>query len=358
MIKKTDLIFGKTGIFSDRQFYLIGDIALLMGHIGYLILFHWLGIYELQRYNYFSIFFYALMLVLIYKTTNRSPFIMLMILEIMCHAVLSTLYLGWSAGFGQFMLCIISIPFYLSIKNKLIPYLLSALDIAIFIKLKILTNEYKSIYTLNEKTTNLVYAINSILSSVIIIYMASNYIFTKNAVQKQMEEKNEELEKLATIDPLTSLFNRRAMMDFLKIIQEQSVKTNTSYVIALGDVDDFKNVNDSFGHSAGDEALKIISEIITHNVPSEGYVCRWGGEEILFAIPSADMEKGMNVSKKIVQEVSAYEFSFEENKFNISLTIGVSQVDAGMNFENGIKIADNRLYQGKSCVIGNKTVKI
>ena len=69
MIKKTDLIFGKTGIFSDRQFYLIGDIALLMGHIGYLILFHWLGIYELQRYNYFSIFFYALMLVLIYKTT-------------------------------------------------------------------------------------------------------------------------------------------------------------------------------------------------------------------------------------------------------------------------------------------------
>ena len=363
MNKKIGLKLNNFEQINDKQFYLMGNASLLIGHIIYLLLFHWMGVIEMERYNYFSVAFYAVMLFFIKKYNNQTPFILLMIVEIIIHAGLSTLYLGWSAGFGQFMLCIISIPFYLPIKLKFIPYILSVIDISIFIGLKFFTNVNEPLYDFaNMRANNIIYITNSVFSCGIIVFMASNYIFTKNAAQKKMEVQNEELQRLAMIDPLTELFNRRAMMNFFEVIQNNSLKTNSDYIIGLGDIDDFKKINDSYGHTAGDEVLKAISEIFVRDVPAEGYVCRWGGEEILFAIPNTNMEQGMEVSKKISNDILTHEFTSNGKNYNVSITIGVTQVSSGSDLEIGIKTADKRLYDGKEhgkkCVVGNTLVRV
>lgn len=96
--------------------------------------------------------------------------------------------------------------------------------------------------------------------------------------------------------------------------------------MCLGDIDDFKHVNDTYGHEVGDKVLRAVSDVIAGNVPSEGYVCRWGGEEILFVVPNTDTESCEKIAKSICQKI--HECTFKENSrsFNISMTFGVYSV--------------------------------
>lgn len=118
--------------------------------------------------------------------------------------------------------------------------------------------------------------------------------------------------------------------------------------MCLGDIDDFKHVNDTYGHEVGDEVLRVVSDVIAGNVPSEGYVCRWGGEEILFVVPNTDTESCEKIAKSICQKI--HECTFKENSrsFNISMTFGVYSVTPNENYDEGISKVDKLLYKGKN----------
>ena len=145
------------------------------------------------------------------------------------------------------------------------------------------------------------------------------------------------------------------MMDYIKKIESNSRRTNSVYSMCLGDIDDFKHVNDTYGHEVGDKVLRAVSDVIAGNVPSEGYVCRWGGEEILFVVPNTDTESCEKIAKSICQKI--HECTFKENSrsFNISMTFGVYSVTPNENYDEGISKVDKLLYkgknQGKNCVV-------
>lgn len=334
---------------TEKQVYLVGDILFLIGHIIYLFMFHILGISEMVRYNYFSIAFYAFMLVLIFKVKERNPFILVVLLEVVAHAVLCTYYLGWTTGFMQFLLVIIAIPFYQPLKHKAVPYIVAVMDILIFGTVKILISDWVPKYSFdNIHTTTKIYLINSAFSFLIVVYVSSIYLFSREINQRRLKKQNEDLQLLATIDPLTNLFNRRAMESYMKIIRKASKENGKSYVIGLGDIDDFKQVNDTYSHGAGDEVLKTVSSIIVSNVPSEGYVCRWGGEEILFVIPISNKESGTNIASKICKQLSEFDFTYSSEHFNVTITFGVCEVAPGGDYEKAIHKADDLLYVGKN----------
>ena len=210
-------------------------------------------------------------------------------------------------------------------------------------------------YSFDTNRENILYIYNTLCSFIIIIYVSSIYIFTNEHNKREAKAQNEKLQKLATIDPLTQLFNRRAMMDFIKKIESNSRRTNSVYSMCLGDIDDFKHVNDTYGHEVGDKVLRAVSDVIAGNVPSEGYVCRWGGEEILFVVPNTDTESCEKIAKSICQKI--HECTFKENSrsFNISMTFGVYSVTPNENYDEGISKVDKLLYkgknQGKNCVV-------
>ena len=333
---------------TEKQVYLVGDILFLMGHIIYLVLFHMLGVIEMERYNYFSVGFYTAMIFLIIKVDKRNPFILVVMLEIAIHAALCTYFMGWTTGFAQFLLVIIPIPFYQPLKTKSVPYIVTIVDIFLFVYLKIsITGTTPKYFFDKDYTTNTIYLINSFFSFVIIVYISSIYLFSREFTQRKLRFQNETLQTLATIDPLTKLFNRRAMENYMKIIRRTSEENQRPYVIGLGDIDDFKVVNDTYGHGAGDEVLKTVSKIVVSNVPSEGYVCRWGGEEILFAIPSSNGQDGCKAAEKICSELKDFDFKYQGSSFKVTITFGLCEVAPGDDYENAIRIADDRLYIGK-----------
>ena len=353
-IKKEINLFA--GMFTAEEIYRCGDIILLLGHILYLALFRWLGVYQMVYYNYFSVAFYAIMYVLLrYQKIGKTVFTYLVLVEIIVHACMGAYYIGWIAGFTQIMLCIIPIPFYITPNRKTVPYLLSSLDIVMFIIMRLAMADRVVPYSFPTHKVNIVYIYNTVCSFVIIIYVSSIYIFTNEHNKRDAKAQTEKLQRLATIDPLTQLFNRRAMMDFIKMIESNSRRTGSSYSLCLGDIDDFKHVNDTYGHDVGDKVLRSVSDVIAKNVPSEGYVCRWGGEEILFIVPNIDTEKCENIAKNICQKIN--ECTFEENSqtFRVSMTFGVYSVTPEENYDEGISKVDKLLYkgkkQGKNCVV-------
>ncbi len=148
------------------------------------------------------------------------------------------------------------------------------------------------------------------------------------------------LDDMVSRDPLTGLLNRRAC-----IVQAEH-RNGCSYAVAMGDIDFFKKVNDTYGHEMGDVVLKSMAKKMLSAVSSNGFVSRWGGEEFLFGYDGSDMELREcleGVKKDIQSEV----FDCGGDQFRVSMTFGITMCREGEDFDEIVKRADELLYYGK-----------
>lgn len=349
MNKSTEFNLMRFESVTEKQVYFMGDMLLLLGHVIYLFMFHIFGVTPMERYNYFSVAFYALMVIPVFKCKKRAPFALLALLEIAVHACLGAYYMGADIGFMNFLIYSMPLPFFLNLKKWYTPYLLSVSNLILLVIVKINLRNVEFIpYTFyNRSITNFFFILNTIFGFCILIYFSSISLIQKKLSDITQIKKNEELKQLANVDPLTQLFNRRAMTNFLKTIAKNSEKYDTSYLIGLADIDDFKKVNDTYGHDLGDKVLKCISDIFVKEVPSEGFVCRWGGEEILYVIPSCTKEDGIKYSQNIRSSCEQHRYFDKDQCFSVTVTIGIHYAKPGEDFEKAVKLADDRLYTGK-----------
>ena len=124
----------------------------------------------------------------------------------------------------------------------------------------------------------------------------------------------------------------------------------------MGDIDNFKKVNDTYGHEQGDEVLKMVAASMSGAVEDTDYVSRWGGEEFLMII-FGDLPYTLKVAEKIQQEIKKRELTVGEQKVSVTMTFGISQCsdDSRGNIDELIRQADSRLYlgkrAGKNCII-------
>ena len=158
--------------------------------------------------------------------------------------------------------------------------------------------------------------------------------------------QNEQLDELAHKDPLTHLLNRRSMNEKMTLRMEQLKLTGKRFTLVIGDIDDFKKVNDNYGHEAGDIVLITVSDIIRQNVGGGGFVCRWGGEEILMVL-NESLESATEVTDRIRKRIDENIVNHEGNQIHVSMTFGVAESIPGYKIEHLIQQADDRLYYGK-----------
>ena len=334
----------------ERTVYLIGDIACLVGHILYFTMFCILAVKPMMILNIFSVAFYSLMIWLIFKVEERKVLVLAALVEFMVHACLGVYSLGWGMGFGMILLFIMPIPFYLPLNKFVTPYLFSLVPLSLYIVMMAIFGRpgVGGLYTFNDPVLkNIIYSFNIAVGALIMLYISSIYMINRELMQYKLVVKNESLKKLAAIDPLTQLFNRRAMGEHIRIMQRNCEQTGKGYVVCLGDIDDFKMINDNYGHESGDDALKIAAGIIGRNIPAEGYAGRWGGEEFLFVIPNAGVKEGAECAERIRSAIAAKKFSAAKGDFSITITIGVSTGKADEDIEKVISRADTQLYRGK-----------
>lgn len=165
-------------------------------------------------------------------------------------------------------------------------------------------------------------------------------------LEKEYREKNEKLYKAAKLDSLTSLLRRIVFEDRISDI----LKTNKKATLIMIDIDDFKNVNDTYGHNVGDEKLIDVAKILTESSPKNALISRLGGDEFAIYIP--DNNKS-NITKTINKIMSKKENYNKSTDVKISLSIGAKIMSKCSSFDDLYKEADLELYKakenGKNC---------
>ncbi len=152
----------------------------------------------------------------------------------------------------------------------------------------------------------------------------------------------------AYVDPLTRLGNRTAMEKFLPREISLAKRHEHSMAMMVMDLDGFKEINDSFGHDAGDRVLQDVGKIIQDAVRNTDLIYRYGGDEFVSALPQTDMQGAIDVAERVRLGVDQLELPFDDNRLAISVSVGVTMVLAGDDFNRAFKRADKALYKAKS----------
>lgn len=166
-------------------------------------------------------------------------------------------------------------------------------------------------------------------------------------VNKQLNKALDQLKIAANTDPLTSLSNRRYIIDHLKREILRYKRYRGTFVLLIADIDFFKKFNDVYGHDCGDMVLVNLARIFMKNIREQDCVARWGGEEFLFLLTETDQAGGLTVAEKIRKEVEISNISYENQLLKLTVTIGVAEYNAPVGMDNILKNADMALYHGK-----------
>jgi len=147
-------------------------------------------------------------------------------------------------------------------------------------------------------------------------------------------------------DALTKLYNRRSANRKLDIIISHYTTNGTTYSVAIGDIDFFKKVNDTYGHDGGDIVLQAVATILQSNMKKKGFVARWGGEEFLLAFDKTDLETAEKHLEDILNEIRALTIDYEGREIKITMSFGVA-CNPELSKDEIICQADKYLYYSK-----------
>ncbi|MBX9629153.1 MAG: GGDEF domain-containing protein [Burkholderiales bacterium] len=168
--------------------------------------------------------------------------------------------------------------------------------------------------------------------------------------QVALEARNEELKRLSEIDPLTSCLNRRAFMHQAGNEFARAVGAGTPLACIMTDIDKFKNVNDTYGHSVGDEVIQQTARILKLGLRPTDLLCRYGGEEFCFVLPGLDLAQAAVIAERLREKIQSQAGPGVRGIPNLKVTasFGVSSIEVGATtLAQLIEEADQALYAAK-----------
>lgn len=153
----------------------------------------------------------------------------------------------------------------------------------------------------------------------------------------------DKISTLAMRDNLTSLYNRNYMIKHMEILQKKEVPI----ILAIMDIDKFKNVNDTYGHDFGDVVLKEASNFIKNRLEDDDEIYRWGGEEFVISFTNQDMNIVFEKLNNIREELSNYNITDGVTNLKITASFGLAEFSEGLTLDKCLKRADDGLYKSK-----------
>lgn len=181
----------------------------------------------------------------------------------------------------------------------------------------------------------------------LVIVSASTQDFRE--MQEKLVSYNRKLQNIASIDPLTGLRNRRSGMEYIREQAEGYCNGETkALTIAIGDIDFFKKINDTYGHNYGDLVLKTLADAFKNFMKSRGRVARWGGEEFLFIFHNINGDEASYMLADLQNEIHQMEFRMGGDTVRLTMTFGVAEYDLRREADDTINEADQKLYMGKA----------
>ena len=159
---------------------------------------------------------------------------------------------------------------------------------------------------------------------------------------------HEEIYRLTTVDGLTQVYNKRYFLEVLDREISRAQRYSRELSLIMFDIDNFKKINDTFGHLAGDHVLKHLAEVIKDRIRREDIMARYGGEEFAVVLPEIDSFNACQLAEKIRHLVERTTFTFEDAQIPITISLGVASATSDtQSAPQFIKLADDKLYEAK-----------
>nr|WP_280921058.1 GGDEF domain-containing protein [Frateuria flava] len=163
----------------------------------------------------------------------------------------------------------------------------------------------------------------------------------------ELQEANERLNRLASVDELTGLLNRRELMRQLELAHETAQRTGAPLSILMLDLDAFKALNDTHGHQAGDAALRGAAQRVAALCRRDDRLGRYGGEELMVVMQGADLAAAAQRAEAMRSAIEAMEVDHDDHCLRLTASIGAAQLKPGERTHELIARADARLYRAK-----------
>lgn len=328
--------------FSGHQVYLKIIILGCLLHISQVIIFACLQCPIPFVYNVFSTLFYLVMLFLIFKKKYRT-IVSCVHVEVCLFTITSTVSCGWEIGAPLYLLAFASLVYFCPYDRHFVPYLFSLGEVLAFFLLYLYCADAVPIYThLRPDTLGLLYIYSALCCFSIVLFAAFSSKVSATVTNRRLLDENKTLHSQVDHDYLTGLLSRRA---FLR--QVDGCGAGTSLIFIMGDLDNFKQINDTYGHDAGDYVLRTVAQLFSGPDEPGSAACRWGGEEFLFLRTDTDLLHAQAEFRDLCDKISSFPFSYKGTKIHVTITFGLCEGTPGIPAAELINKADAMLYEGK-----------
>ncbi|MCR4740438.1 MAG: GGDEF domain-containing protein [Lachnospiraceae bacterium] len=301
------------------------------------------------RHHYSGILFFLLTLGVLFVNTYYSHtkvVLWFFLIYVFSWSIFMIPLVGWSAGMQNYIIFVLMMVFFGSFDKLGLKILLSALVLLSRFAVIFLFGGTKPMDEISWLTDKLLQTTNITAVFGGIIYLSYTFSKEKQAEDNKLARYNDRLQKEANTDRLTGLYNRRRAEEYLEELI--SVESEDPVSVAIGDIDFFKKVNDSYGHDVGDEVLKAIAGIMTDTLRNDTFIARWGGEEFLMVFPICNGDQASIALSRLRHAINEAVINSGGHEIKITMTFGLAEYDFSGSFENTIKDADDKLYRGKN----------
>ncbi|MCF8467195.1 MAG: GGDEF domain-containing protein [Sneathiella sp.] len=163
----------------------------------------------------------------------------------------------------------------------------------------------------------------------------------------EQQARIRELEALSSTDELTGLHNRRGLQDFMTRTLSIARRHNETGILAFLDLDNFKEINDRYGHETGDRALKTLADTIASSLRRSDFIARVGGDEFVFVLTRTTEENGRSRALTMQRQISATMLPVRGKKLFLKASLGVASYNAESSFNQLMAAADQAMYENK-----------
>lgn len=260
--------------------------------------------------------------------------------EVLGHAGLGIVLIGWDSGFHYYLLMFIP-AICVSASRKWAIYALLTLW-GYYVALDAMMWYIEPLQPIPATALNIVHLFNLSVVFAMFSYLASYYLNMVVSAQRKLRE-------MATTDSLTGLFNRRHMTYLAEKELARFKRSGHTVGFLLLDVDHFKSINDAYGHETGDRVLAVVADVIREELRTQDIIGRWGGEEFLAILPDTDASRASASAERVRKAFVDRDWSaLIDDDVDVTISIGVSELRPGEDLSAAVSRADEALYRGKA----------
>jgi diguanylate cyclase len=288
--------------------------------------------------NIASIAVYAVAYWMLTRHINM-PAVALIWFEVLGHAAVGTMLVGWDSGFHYYLLMFIP-AIVVSGDRKRMVFLLMLL-FAYYLGLHAASRWMGVMAPLSGTGLWIVHSFNVAIVFAMASYTARFYYGTVRRAEKKLVE-------FATRDSLTGLSNRRNLLSLAEHEIARARRTGEPIALVIADIDHFKQINDQHGHEAGDHVLSRVGALLMQLCRGQDIVARWGGEEFLLLLPATDIAAATTLAERIRESVASAAIDHAGKRVSFTLSLGVAVLSLDEELSTAIARADSLLYQSKA----------